>query len=567
MRPTLTLKVTLRLATCVLAPAVLLGQSAVEMYQRALVQDQAAGNLQEAVSLYRRAATKAGEDRALAAKALVRAGTAEEKLGDPHAADTYALVVRTYTEQREPVAHAQARLAVLRPATAGSAGAGGAPGRPDLPSVVDVAIETYCVGCHNPRQRLGNLDFQTLRVEGLAANAVVWERALQRLRARRDPPAGLPRPDDDTYRAMVDSLAAALDRSYPANGAIDQASRIDDVGLANRMAAFLWGEEKPDGNLLEAARRGTLRSGDAIDRQVRRMLKDARASAFITGFLERWMLRDGLERLARTPSRVPGFDQDLLQDFATETRLFLGSQVQEDRDVSDLWTSNFTFVNERLARHYGLPGVTGAAFRRVTARAPERLGILGHASLLTATSFADRTSPVVRGVTVMRLFWGLNPPPPPPNVPPLASEGSGDRPMRERMNEATTVAVCRNCHRTFDQFGFALENFNAIGAWRTTQGGTPLDVSGVFPDGTRFNGPAELREGLLRTRDAFYASLTRSLLGYALGREGTAWRTYEHEMPAVRRVVRDAEAGHHRWSSLVAGIVRSAPFQRGTVVP
>jgi hypothetical protein len=431
---------------------------------------------------------------------------------------------------------------------------------------VDVAIENYCVGCHNPRQRTAGLDLQTLRAEGLVANQAVWERVLQRLRARRDPAVGLPRPDDDTYRAMVAALAAALDRSYPVTSAFAQAGQIDDAGLAVRMAAFLWGGEKPDASLMEAALRGTLRRGSTIDEQVRRMLKDARANAFVSGFLERWMLRDGLERLTRTPSRVPGYDDQLRQDFATETRLFLRSQIQEDKDALGLWTSNYTFVNERLARHYGLTGVTGAAFRRVTVRDAARVGILGHGSLLTVTSAVDRTSPVVRGVTVLRLFWGISSPQPPPNVPPLAASPS-DRPMRERMDAATTSAACVNCHRTFDQYGFALENFDGIGAWRKAQGGTLLDVSGVFADGFRFNGPAGLREGLLRTRDAYYASMTRSLLGYALGREGPAWRTYEYEMPAVRAVLRAAASNDYQWSALVAGVVKSAPFQRATVVP
>jgi len=404
-----------------------------------------------------------------------------------------------------------------------------------------------------------------VRAGGLAANQSVWEHVLQRLRARRDPAAGLPRPDDETYRAMVDALAAALDRSYPI-AAPAQAGQIDDAGLAARMAAFLWGGDKPDASLADAARRGTLRQGDTIDQQVRRMLKDPRASAFVSGFLERWMLRDRLERLVQNPSRVPGFDEELRQDFATETRLFLRSQIQDDKDALGLWTSNYTFVNERLARHYGLPGVTGTTFRRVTVHDAARVGILGHGSLLTVTSAADRTSPVARGVTVMRLFWGVSSPQPPPNVPPLA-ESPGDRPMRERMDAATASSFCVNCHRTFDQYGFALENFDGIGAWRTTQGGSPLDVSGTFADGTRFNGPTELREGLLRTRDAYYASMTRSLLGYALGREGPAWRTYDYEMPAVRAVVRAAASDDYQWSALVAGVVKSAPFQRATVIP
>jgi hypothetical protein len=209
--------------------------------------------------------------------------------------------------------------------------------------------------------------------------------------------------------------------------------------------------------------------------------------------------------------------------------------------------------------------VTGANFRRVALPDLARRGILGQGSFLTVTSHADRTSPVTRGKVVMQLFWGLDPPAPPPNVPVLG--GSNDRPMRERMKEATKSPACVNCHRIFEQYGFALENFNPVGAWQTSQGGSGIDTTGVFPDGSPFDGPADLRDGLLKTRDAYYTNITRSLLGFALGREGLAWRTYESEMPTVRAALREASVNDYRWSSIVLGIVRSDPFQRRAVLP
>jgi hypothetical protein len=421
------------------------------------------------------------------------------------------------------------------------------------------------VRCHNARQRSGNLDLQALRTLGLAPNAAVWERLLQRVKARLDPPLGMERPDDAGYEAIIGSLEAALDQAYLSDGSLDTAAQLDEVGLANRMAAFLWGDERPDAVLLDAARRGALRNSAVLEQQVRRMLRDPRSDALVARFFERWMLRDAFASLSTATLRFAGPDGELHRDFATESRLFLQSQIRDDRNALELWTADYTFVNERLARHYGIAGVSGASFRRVTLKDPARRGILGHGSFLTVTSLATRTSPATRGKTIMQLFWGINPPAPPPNVPTLG--GSDDRPMRERLNEATRSAACVSCHRIFEQYGLAMENFNAIGAWQDSQGGTIIDVSGTFADGSAFIGPRELREGLLKTRDAYYTNITRSLLGFALGREGLAWRTYESEMPAVRAVLREASLSDYRWSSLVLAIVKSEPFQTKAVAP
>ena len=280
----------------VLTQAVVLGQSAVDIYQRALVlKDQAAGDLKEAIALYRRAATKAGSliARSRPGRSSVQAPR-RRAWAYPHAADTYALVVRTYTEQRESVATAQARLAVLRPSTGGGQGPASAASRNDVPAVVDVTIENYCVGCHNPRQRVAGLDLQTLRAEGLAANQAVWERVLQRLRARRDPPPDCRGPT--TRHTAHGRYPGGGARPVLPGGGRGAVRPIDDAGLATRMAAFLWGGEKPycqpDGRRAP----GHASAGRDDQQQVRRMLKDARASAFVSGFLERWMLRDGLDR-------------------------------------------------------------------------------------------------------------------------------------------------------------------------------------------------------------------------------------------------------------------------------
>jgi hypothetical protein len=556
----MTRQVTLRVAMVLLAPAVLFGQSALETYQRALVQDQAAGNLKDAIALYRRAASEAGSDRALAATALVRAAAAEEKLGDPRAVETYTQVLRTYTEQREQVSVAQARLASLRPSQATAQGRASTAERVEL-APLDAALDAYCVSCHNARQKTANLDLQTQHAQGLTANPALGERTLQRLRARRDPPIGMKRPDEGAYQTMVETLATALDQSYPASAG----AQLDDVELANRMTAFLWGAEKPDASLTDAVKRGALRNSAVLEQQVRRMLRDPKADALVARFFERWLLRDGLDKLATAAARNAGLDDALREAFATETRLFLRSQLREDHDAADLWTANYTFVNERLARHYGILRFSGTGFRRVTLTDPARAGLLGKGSLLTVTSLAERTSPAVRGKTVMRLFYGLNPPDPPPNVPALG--GSNERPMKERMTEAAKAAPCSNCHQTFMPLGFAMDNFDQIGAWRTSQAGALIDATGTVADGSGFNGPVEMREVLLKTRDAYYTNITRSLLGYALGREAPAWRTYEYEMPSVRAIVREAAASEYRWSAIVLGIVKSAPFQTKNVVP
>jgi len=545
----------------------LLSQSAIDKYQRALVQEQAAGNLKEAIALYRQAAAEAGSDRALAARALFRAAGAEEKMAEPHAVETYAELLRSYAEQPQ-VAAAQARLAALR-ATTGAAAPQREPASSAIPAVVDRALKTYCMDCHTSARPSGNLNLEAMGAKPIAENAARWETLLQRLRARRDPPSGMARPDDSAYQTMISTLEVALDQAYPQNASLATAPRVDDLELADRMAGFIWGKDsKPDDELTAAARRGALRNTSGLEQQVKRMLRDARSSALVETFLERWMLRGGPEQLSAAGRRSASLDEELRQAFATETRMFLQSQLRDDRGALELWTANYTFANERLARFYGLSGVSGSDFRRVNLAGAERGGILGQGSLLTVTSMAERTSPTVRGMTVMRLFTGMNPPDPPPNVPALRSDSTQpDRPMREVLAQHISVPACVSCHRTFDPWGLALENFNLIGAYRRTQGGSNIDATGAFTDGTPFTGPADFRTGLLKYRDAYYTGMTQALFGYALGRQGMAWRVHEYEMPTVRAIVREAGANDYRWSALVTGIVGSTSFQLKTLVP
>jgi len=298
------------------------------------------------------------------------------------------------------------------------------------------------------------------------------------------------------------------------------------------------------------------------------MLRDSKSIHLVTGFFERWLPLDGLEKAKPDPSRFPEADPELLQSMAAESRLFLDSQLRENHGALELWNANYTFVNERLARHYGLPGISGNEFRRVIWPNNNRAGILGQASFLTAESLPSRTSPTKRGVYVLNQFLGVDAPPPPSNVPPLADNPDDRaRPMRDRLAAHKTNPACVSCHSVIDPLGFGLENFDGIGQWRNTDGGIPIDASGSFIDGTRFNGAPEFRAALLKYRDAYYSNITQHLLGYALGRKARQWRLHDYEMPSVRAILRAASANDYRWSSIISGIVKSAPFQMKNIVP
>ena len=343
----------------------------------------------------------------------------------------------------------------------------------------------------------------------------------------------------------------------PANIQADAVYRISDLELASRLSFFLW-SSIPDDELLEVAARGALSDPDILDAQVRRMLADRRATALVTNFGGQWLHIRNLKAVDPDARAFPEFDDNLRDAFQRETELFLESQMREDRPLEELLTANYTFVNERLARFYGIRNVYGTHFRRALLNDPRRAGLLGHGSILTVTSYATRTSPVVRGKYLLDNILGAPPPPPPPNVPDLPERGDDGEPasMRERMEQHRANPVCASCHTRMDPLGFALENFNAIGKWRTMDGTSPIDASGVLPDGTTFAGPTEFRQALLLRRDEFVRTFTEKLLTYALGRA-----VQYYDMPAVRTIMRNAAPDDYRWSSLILGIVKSGPFQ------
>jgi hypothetical protein len=458
------------------------------------------------------------------------------------------------------------RLAALtQKSPAASQGAGRLSGT-DVSAVVSPMFEEYCIRCHNQTSHVGGLALDTLNTKNVGENTAVWENVLRRLRARRDPPSGLPRPDPAAFQSVVSRLEAALDQAYPANASL-MADRVTDEELATRMATFVWGAA-PDAALLEDARQGKLHDPAVLDRQVKRMLQDPKSMNLVTGFFEPKFNLDNLLKSNPDPANSPGTDLALLQSMGMETRLFLISQLREDHGALDLWTADYSFLNERLARHYGIPIVSGAEFRRVTLPGNNRAGLLGQGSILTLTSQSSRTSPVSRGVWVLKNIFGMSPPDPPPNVPPLRiPPGTPPSTMRDMLAAHEANPACANCHAIFDPLGLALENFDEVGQWRLAEGGSIIDASGTLPDGSRFNGPAEFRAGLLKFRDAYYSSMTQQLLGYSLGRKARSWRIYDYEMPSVRAIVRTSAANDYRWSSIITGIVKSAPFQMKNIVP
>jgi mono/diheme cytochrome c family protein len=344
----------------------------------------------------------------------------------------------------------------------------------------------------------------------------------------------------------------------PASTAGGRAYRVSDIGLASRLSFFLW-SSIPDDTLLELAERGQLSSPAVLSREVRRMLADPRADAFITNFAGQWLFLRNLDAAVPVQSIFPDFDDGLRQSFRRETELFFDSIVREDRSAFDLLRANYTFLNERLARHYGIPNIKGSHFRRVTLdTGSARNGLLGHGAILTVTSYPDRTSPVVRGKWILENLLGTPPPPPIPNVPPLRptnNEGAVLS-MRQRMEQHRANPVCASCHAMMDPLGLSLENFDAVGKWRTLgESSAAIDATGRAPDGAVFEGPAGLRDMLLGS-DRFVPTLTEKMLTYALGR-GLEYS----DMPAVRAIVRDAAKNDYRLSSLIVGIVQSPPFR------
>jgi hypothetical protein len=339
------------------------------------------------------------------------------------------------------------------------------------------------------------------------------------------------------------------------------AYRLSDIELASRLSFFLW-SSIPDDRLIDLAARGELSKPQVVEQQVRRMLADPKAvDALVHDFAAQWLNLRRLSEVVVHPDFYPNFDESLLNGFREETELFVGSTLREDRSVLDLLRADYTFVNERVARHYGIPGIYGSRFRRVPLPDPaQRGGLLAHGSILATTSYPERTSPVLRGKYLLDNIFGLPVPPPPPGVDttlPDAKPGSTPPTIRERLAQHRNNAVCSSCHSAIDPPGFALEQFDAIGGWRTVdEAGRPVDAVGTLVNGRTLEGLSGLRAYLLDKPERFPQTVTEKLLAYALGR-----RLEYYDRPAVRQIVREAAASDFRWSSIVLGIARSPAFQ------
>jgi hypothetical protein len=350
--------------------------------------------------------------------------------------------------------------------------------------------------------------------------------------------------------------APGVSASVSANGEF----ALTDLELASRLSFFLW-NTGPDEELLTLATAGGLTKPGVMEKQVRRMLADPKASSLVTSFAMKWLNLDGLDSVKPDPMLFPGFTDQLRRDFSTEAEAFLSSILLEDRSLVDLLTADYTFLNERVARHYGISGVVGTQFRRVTLAEKERWGLLGKAAVLMRTSYGDRTSPVLRGAWVLDKLLGTPPTPPPPDTATDLSQKAGEPPktVRARLEQHRSKATCRQCHGVIDPTGLALENFDAIGVWRTVdqQAHSPIDTSTVLPNGVAINGVVELREQLASRPATFATAVTEKLMMYALNRQLEYF-----DMPQVRAIVRGAAKDNYKLSSIVLGIVNSDSFRK-----
>jgi hypothetical protein len=358
-------------------------------------------------------------------------------------------------------------------------------------------------------------------------------------------------------RLLVDPRFLFRIERDPPGSAPGSVYRVNDVELASRLSFFLW-SSIPDEPLLDAAERDMLHEPATLDAQVRRMIADDRSRALVENFAVQWLGLRQLRPVTLDAEIFTEYDGNLREAFLAETQLFVRDQMRQDRSVLDLLTARYTFVNERLARHYGIPGVYGSHFRRVVV-GDDRAGLLGHGSVLTATSYPTRTSPVLRGRWLLDTLLGTPPPPPPPDIPALPSSGASGRPLtvRQRTEQHRANPACAGCHVRMDPLGFALESFDALGRRRTAdEAGGPIDASGAFPDGTTFTGVSGLRALVAGRPEELVRTLTGKLMTYALGRA-----VEDGDLPAIRAVVREAGRDDYRWSALIRAIVRSVPFQ------
>jgi mono/diheme cytochrome c family protein len=345
----------------------------------------------------------------------------------------------------------------------------------------------------------------------------------------------------------------------PANGT----ARVSDIELASRLSFFLW-SSIPDDTLLTMAAQNRLSQPAALTQQVQRMLADSKSRALVDNFASQWLMLRNLKSHIPTPGDFPNFDNELRQAFRTETEMFVESIIKEDRSVLDLLNANYTFVNERLARHYGIPNIYGSHFRRVTLKGEERRGLLGQGSILTVTSYPNRTSPVLRGKYILENILGTPPSPPPPNVDTTLENKQGEEPksVRALLEQHRRNPTCASCHRVMDPLGFALENFDGVGEWRLKEVGGAVDPTGQLGNGAPIDGPAGLRKAILKQPEMFVRTLTDKLMTYGLG------RGVEHkDKPMVRGIARDAATQNYRFSTIVLGIVKSAAFQMKKALP
>ena len=391
------------------------------------------------------------------------------------------------------------------------------------------------------------------------------EEALRYYRQRRTAGAGF----DEGIRAALESVLANPQfifrfEAVPNYARPGSRYRVSDLELASRLSYFLW-SAPPDEQLLRTAAAGRLHETPVLEREAKRMLADRRSQTLSTNFAVQWLNLKNLDDVLPEPYQFPNFDNNLAESMKRETELLFDDVARNDRDVLTLLTANYTFVDERLARHYGIPSVLGIRFRRVQVADQNRYGLLGHASILTLTSTANRTAPVTRGKWVMQVLLGSPPPAPPPNVPALieAGEISGPRSVRQRMEEHRKNPACASCHKVIDPIGFALENYDPTGAWRNTDNGVKIDASGNLFDGTPLNGPVDLRNGVLKHKEAFLRAFAENLYAYGLGRIPNY-----RDLPEIRVVVARAESRENRFSEYVLGIVESPAFtHRGLPAP
>lgn len=411
-------------------------------------------------------------------------------------------------------------------------------------------VGAYCAGCHNGVRRSPSgalLDqFDTARISD---NPDMWTRTYRQLQAGTMPPVGAPRPDRATYDALLASIESALgaDAAPPADATSQE--------IADRLALLLW-NSAPDASLLDDARRDRLTNPSTLQGQITRMLNDERARAFVSRFFFSWLGLDQLAKADPDKTYFPEYDVSLRDAMVKETELFLLSQLREDRDPIEIWNANYTFLNEQLARHYGVPGITGPQFRRVVLSTPERAGLLGQGSVLMVTSRHQPgsgngyTSPAARAIWVRLHFLGATPPRPFPNAQPVKPE----LPITPQ-TRTLPAEPCVNCHRNFFPLGYALENFDPIGRWRTSDQMGPVDASGTFVDGTPTNGVVELRTVLLLRPDAFRTTITEKLIFFGSGKSVSASHIAPDTLIRARQILRGVKPV--RWSSIIAAIVRT----------